>query len=547
MIDKLKLMETLLCITSAPGISGTNSENIAADKIVEILKDIQYFKQNPESLRLIKIKDDPFDRSFVAAFFQSKIKTNKTIILTGHFDVVDVEEFGHLKPLAFSPLEYTKRISELSLDEDSLKDLQSGDWIFGRGIADMKFGLALAIELIRDFSARKDFVGNILFLAVPGEETNSEGMLAAAEYLVELQNEKQCEFLGLLLPECSLQGSSDDKNKYIHIGACGKIMPAFFFAGKETHVSSPFNGIDPNLLASEVNRLLELNTDFCDISKGIASPPPICLKQMDFKELYSVQTSIYAASYYNMITLSLNAAELTKKLKKLCGQAIENTLGIINKNIKSFEQISGNKINCLPIKPIVVSYNELYLKVRASYGEEFDHFIDNKIIEWRKKGMDNQIISLNIIKETYEKYTDKTPMIVIAFAPPYYPDRFPDLSSKEVKSFINAIDELIEYGYKKHKINIKKTNYYMGISDLSYTGLSDDSSIEEVCSNMPGSGKVYSLPVKYLKQLDITGIVLGAYGKDMHKYTERLNISYSFDVLPDLYEYLINYLFKKDN
>jgi len=57
----------------------------------------------------------------------------------------------------------------------------------------------------------------------------------------------------------------------------------------------------------------------------------------------------------------------------------------------------------------------------------------------------------------------------------------------------------------------------------------------EVCSNMPGSGKVYSLPVKYLKQLDITGIVLDAYEKDMHKYTERLNISYSFDVLPDLY------------
>ena len=206
--------------------------------------------------------------------------------------------------------------------------------------------------------------------------------------------------------------------------------------------------------------------------------------------------------------------------------------------------MSDSKIKHEAAKPIVVTYNELYLKVRASYGKEFDLFVDNKISEWRKTGMDNQVMSLNIIKETYEKYTDKTPMIIIAFAPPYYPDRFPNLDAKEVKPFINAIDELMDYAQSKHNINIKKTNYYMGISDLSYTGISNNSSIKEVYSNMPGSGKFYSLPIRYLEQLDITGIVLGAYGKDMHKYTERLNISYSFDILPDLYQHLINKMFK---
>ncbi|HYF75283.1 MAG TPA: hypothetical protein VD757_01740, partial [Candidatus Nitrosocosmicus sp.] len=93
--------------------------------------------------------------------------------------------------------------------------------------------------------------------------------------------------------------------------------------------------------------------------------------------------------------------------------------------------------------------------------------------------------------------------------------------------------------------NFKKEDYYMGISDLSYTGLADESCIEAVYNNMPGAGKIYELPVDSLKQLDIPGIVLGAFGKDMHKYTERLNIPFSIGVLPDIYEYAIKSLLEK--
>lgn len=47
----------------------------------------------------------------------------------------------------------------------------------------MKYGIALEIEVLRKITLDKKFQGNILFIAVPGEESNSEGMLGAVTYI----------------------------------------------------------------------------------------------------------------------------------------------------------------------------------------------------------------------------------------------------------------------------------------------------------------------------------------------------------------------------
>lgn len=330
---KDKIMNTLLELVSVPGIAGTKSEGLTAEKTLSILEDIPYFQQHRENLNLIKIKSDPLNRSFVSALFCSSKPSKKTIILTGHLDVVDIEDYGHLKELAFNPIELKKRIKELPLDKDAINDLESGDYIFGRGTADMKFGLALHIELLRELSLRDDFEGNILFLAVPGEESNSEGMLAAVPHLLELNKKYGYKYIGLFVSECCIPKEIGDETKRIYLGTAGKVMPLFLFVGKETHVYESFSGLNPNLLATELNRLLELNPDFCDINKGNITPPPTCLKQTDLKELYSVQTPLMAASYYNVLTLNLSIDELIEKLKNLCFQAFHNTLNINEGNL----------------------------------------------------------------------------------------------------------------------------------------------------------------------------------------------------------------------
>ncbi|WP_027626014.1 M20/M25/M40 family metallo-hydrolase [Clostridium lundense] len=542
---KDKIMNTLLELVSVPGIAGTESEGLTAEKILNILQTIHYFNEHPENLNMIKIQGDPLNRSFVSALFCSSKPSKKTIILTGHLDVVDVEDFGHLKELAFNPIELEKRIKELPLNKEAIEDLESGDYIFGRGTADMKFGLALHMELLRELSLRDDFEGNILFLAVPGEESNSEGMLAAVPHLLDLNKKFGYEYIGLLVSECCIPKEIGDNKKRIYLGTSGKVMPMFLFVGKETHVYESYSGLNPNLLAGELNRLLELNPDFCDSDRGNITPPPTCLKHMDLKELYSVQTPLMAASYYNVLTVNLNIEELMDKLKKISLEAFNNTLDIIEEKVNRYASISSRNSLREKIEPKVLTYEEIYKKVKEIKGEEFDKYIEEKIEGWRKENKDLQTIAINIMKETYLNYPDKSPSIIIGFAPPYYPDKHLKEEKSGDKVLLQVVDNVLKYAKDNFDTNIEKDHYYMALCDLSYTGVENKEGLNIIASNILGINKSYKLPVQELGQLDIPSVAFGGFGKDFHKLSERLNIPYSFEIVPNLYEKAIYDLFEK--
>lgn len=540
LIDYKRIMETMLKLAAVPGISGTESENMTCDTIYELITEIPYFKEHQDYLKKIKIEGDVLNRNFVSAYIKGRNNVKKTVIISGHFDVVDVEEYGHLKNIAFDPVEFTHRVHELALDEDAEKDLNSGEWLFGRGTADMKYGIAICVELLREYSLNENLEGNLLFLGVPGEESNSEGMIGAVSHLVELREREGFDYEAFLLPETYIPDSPNDDRRYIHYGACGKIMPLFFFAGKETHACDPFEGLSPDLMAAEVNRLLELNTDFCESTDGVTTPPPTCLKLGDLKELYSVQIPIFAASYYNLVTLSLKPEELLVRLKNLCTKAFNNSLEILNQNKAVYERLSGVKCGGNKIDACVRSYDELYSEVKAIYGTELDNFINNKISEWKALKLDNQDITIRIIRETYEWYPDKVPMIIIAFAPPYYPDRFP--RGDKAEKLLKVVDETIAFAKEKFNEKFALKHYYLEICDMSYTGLDSDEIMKNISPNMPGLNKNYILPLENLKEIDIPAVVIGGYGKDCHKYTERLNLPFSLGVIPSLYEFVINKL-----
>ena len=91
---------------------------------------------------------------------------------------------------------------------------------------------------------------------------------------------------------------------------------------------------------------------------------------------------------------------------------------------------------------------------------------------------------------------------------------------------------------------LKMKNYFMGISDMCYTGLAEGMNFDSLFENLVGIGSIYQFPEDALRKFRVPGIVLGGYGKDFHKHTERLEKHYNFDVLPDLYDRLIRDLLK---
>ena len=82
---------------------------------------------------------------------------------------------------------------------------------------------------------------------------------------------------------------------------------------------------------------------------------------------------------------------------------------------------------------------------------------------------------------------------------------------------------------------MKRRNFFPCISDLSYAAAPDDpEALSAVSQNTPGFGTLYQLPLDALKKLKIPVSMIGTYGYDAHKYTERLEKTYSFETMPDI-------------
>jgi arginine utilization protein RocB len=535
---KENIYSTLKQLVAVPSVSGTDGERHAAEKIYEIIMDMPYFKEKEGKCSLEAIKDDPAGRCIVWAMVEGEEKSGDTVLLTAHLDVVDIEGYGHLQPVAFDMEECTKRIGELELDYEARRDLESGEWVFGRGTADIKSGIASFIEIVRELSEIRNFRGNILFLAVPGEESNSEGMIASIPFLLKLQRDDGINFVGAIVSECSIPKNENENFKRIYMGSVGKIMPMFFCAGKETHAGVPFQGLNPNSLVSEINRRLDENTDFCDRVADQTTPPPVVLKQTDLKRLYSVQTAAYAVSYYNMMTLTKTISQLTEDLVNLAIEAFVKVLIDIEEKRYTYGEISGEEVHYTDIEPCVMTYHGLITQVCYS-DEGFKKRILEKVKVWKNENIDIQTISINIVKATYESYAKKKPMIVISYIPPYYPHIKMDGSNVKAERMIKAVDKMIKYASDNFGERIVKEQFFMGISDLSYTGISDDEDIDGIASNIVGYGSSYDIQLEALSMLDIPGVVFGGEGKDIHKNTERLSVKYSLEVVPDLYKQMI--------
>ncbi len=86
--------------------------------------------------------------------------------------------------------------------------------------------------------------------------------------------------------------------------------------------------------------------------------------------------------------------------------------------------------------------------------------------------------------------------------------------------------------------------FYPYISDLSYGAAPREAqAIDSLKNNMPGFGVKYSLPLEDMQELNLPVVNIGPFGKDAHKFTERLEEDYSFNVAPKLvYETIINLL-----
>lgn len=540
-----KIEALTLELAEIPSVVGTKEENNVVERVYEKFKEMEYFKKYPEMVKYIPVKNDPLGRKSVMAMVKGqKGNSKKTLVLIGHTDTVGVSDYGVLKDYATKPLELTEKLKEVSLPEEALKDLESGEYLFGRGIFDMKCGVATLMTIVESISDNvEDFEGNIVFAAVCDEEGNSGGMLSVVPELIKLQEIEDFEYLAVIDMDYSAPRYDGDNTRYVYVGTVGKLMPSFYIVGSEAHGGDPFKGLDPNHISSAIVEEIDFNTKYCDEAEGEVTVPPISLRQQDLKPEYSVQTAKTSYLYFNFGTHSSTPDQMMERVIDGATLAFQKVVDNLNTEYRKYCQANGFPYEKLPWEPRVMAYEELYEKVKEEKGQEVDRMMDelsNNLLE--DPNIDERLLALKMVETLHNMWSDKNPVVIVYFSPPYYPHIYVKGESPLEKKLLNVVTEVIEGMDSDYDIEMKK--FYPYISDLSYAAAPrEENAVDSLKNNMPGFGIKYNLPIEEMQKLNLPVVNIGPFGKDAHKFTERLEKDYSFNIAPKLvYETIINLL-----
>lgn len=525
-----EILEILYGYVKVESITNSPGEREAEDYFLSFFRAQPYWRAHPDQVGTWPVPGDPFGRS--AVFAAVRGGGGDTVAFVHHSDVVTVEDFQLLRPLAFDPegLERALWDRRQTLSREAREDLESGDWIFGRGVCDMKGGGAVQMALLRRYAAlaAEDpgaLPGTLVLLAVPDEENLSAGMRAAVGLLADLKERWGLTYR--LMVNSEPHQRRDPARGVFSTGSVGKLLPFFYVRGSLAHAGKVFEGFNPVQVLTEIVRRTELNMDLSDTAEGEAAPPPTWLHLRDRKIQYDVSMPLSAAGCLSVLTLDQTPESLLRRIRDICEESFAAVLSRMNESYRRFLAAVGRRGEPLPWRVRVSDFAQLYAEAEESGGEAFRAAYaaeaDRLLKELR--GGRTTLVECNfaLVDFVYDYVEDLSPRVVFGLVPPYYPNVsnrcFPALSPA-VRDLPGVLTRFVreEFGQE-----YDTEHYFTGISDLSYTSITGGGAVLQALERaMPLFGLCYDIPVAGMEAISMPCINIGPWGKDFHKLTERV-------------------------
>ena len=475
--------EIALEITSWPSVTGSADEARFALRLADYITGF-------DGVWIEPILGDAGARSNVFALKHGRSK--RTIVLTGHFDVVAIDGYGELQSLAFDAEKLlSQTIAKLKASGENplaLKDFESGEFLPGRGLLDMKAGLAAGLAAAENYSGD----ATLLFIAVSDEEDRSAGARAAAPRLREIAEQHGLDIaLVINLDAISDQGDGS-RARVATMGSIGKQLLTAYVVGKEAHAGYPQDGANAAYLAAELLSEFELAPELSETTGDEVAAPPTCLHAKDLKQGYNVTTPHASWIYWNTMQHRRSAQEVFDISLALATRAMVRASLRVNcaVSIHSYAEVVTR------VLPFTVKQKaaEIALLTHLDFPERAKMLTQ---FVWAQSGLVG-------------------PAVVLGFGSIPYPAVSLANSAVEQK-IIKALQPL----------GIGTLQYFAGISDMSFFGqASGDLSV--VAANTPIWGTSFVMP----EGAGYPCINIGPWGRDYHHWLERLHGPYAFDILP---------------
>ena len=473
--------EIALALTSWPSVTGSRDEADLAPRLARFLAGFDAVWTSP-------IPGD----ARANVFALKRGRGRRTIVLTGHFDVVPVNDYGALEPLAFAVErllpEVISRLRRSGENALALADFESGDFLPGRGLLDMKAGLAAGIAAMEAYAGD----ANLLFLGVADEEERSAGARAAAPLLpaVALQHGLDIDLV-INLDAISDQGDGAT-GRVVALGSIGKQLVTAFVVGKEAHACYPQDGANAAYLAAELLTEFEMAPELGETSGTETAAPPTALHAKDLKSGYNVTTPAQCWLYWNTLQHRRSAAEV-----------FDISLMLARRAMARAQRKAGRDIP-------VMSYAELALRVPQDVRAE---------IASRAGALTHLDLPERAKLATAEMWAASGlpgPAVVMGFgAIPY-----PAVSLSDA-----GLEDAIVKAAAAHGLGAVR--YFPGISDMSFLGEASGD-LSAAAANTPIWGTGFTMPAS----AGYPCINIGPWGRDYHHWLERLHAPYAFETLP---------------
>lgn len=538
----LKHLEKLIAMKS---LSYSAAENEPAEYFENFFKGLSYFKENPQLCGSYEIPGDPFMRKVPYGLLLGDSKD--TVILSGHFDVVSTEEYGIAEEYAYGfGDELIERLKLMHLDDRAKADMESGEWLFGRGTCDMKGGLAIHAALFEKYAQEAlegNLKGSIVFMLVPDEESYSAGMRTGAKLLSELKAKYGLNYKLMIDPEPT---ALEEGGQTMSIGSVGKCMPAIVVQGKKGHSGHFFEGLSALSVISSIYDETNGSLEFCETYGNEMTVPPTWFNMRDMKPVYDVSIPHRAYGFFTVFSLNNTPEDIYGKVKVIAEKAFEKEIAKLNETYKQFRRagaIRGAK-NIIEYEPLVLTYKELVQKAQNMDGfEEFyEALYEEVLIDVEMGKINYPDATIKMMEAVLDFSNLQMPLVVIGFAPPFY---LPVHSDKIVgKENYGTLAFEFADNISKEEFNqpLLKENFFMGISDLSYSAVTSPFDYDHYGSNTPLWGDGYSIDFEAVEDIAVPSVIYGPIGREYHQYTERVNRKSLLEVVPYVTKKLIEYM-----
>ncbi len=452
-----------------------------------------------------------------------------TVLLTGHFDTVSFEDYGDLAPLATDPETLLPVLRERlakpanAAEARARDDFASGHFLPGRGLLDMKAGLAAGLAALEAFAAEPCRRGNLLFVAVPDEEVNSIGARTLARVIPAIEAEHGLSVDAAINLDCIGDEGDGAAARAIAEGSVGKLLLTAFAVGQQSHASHPYQGFNAGAIAAALAARLEWSPELADSGSGQPGIPPTLLSLKDSKTQYDVTTPPSVFVTWNALSMGREATEAMRRFKLLAVDEMRR----LERDLLNRRQSVAPDDEDLP-SVVVIEARELMAEVaqRPAAAQQLKVLAEEAADSGASLAEQNR----RVTEAAWRLARRRGPALVLGFGSLPYPavHLTDDPGARRLRAAGRAAATEMA---RRSGQSIRMLSFFPGISDMSFLGESEAKDVPFIAANTPAwesgvrwSGEIAGIPT----------VNIGPWGRDFHTPLERLHAPYAFEVLPML-------------